>query len=459
MSCRIIICETLATNRIILKVRLGVVGYQVDVARSPAEAMSLLREHLPDAVILGYGMPDDSIGAVLRDLRALRGCEALPVMVLGGTLPSEEVAVVLQAGADCYMARPFQDQDFYARLRRMIRSEDTLRRLAPGPDRLQALGLAEQPALFQGPGRIALVTEKRQAALALRHQLAGHSHHQFLPLLPDEALSGNSDNIDVFVIDARLGAWGDGMRMLAELSGRSGAQRPRFAIRRLAGNDMPEYSFFDGGAEEVLTSTMCPGEIAAHLDRLVHRKGQLDQLHRLLRAGLRLATIDPLTGLDNRRSGMAQMMNLLRDAGPQTGQGVAVILVDIDRFKSVNDRFGHPAGDQVLTEVARRLRLALRPQDVLCRYGGEEFMAVLGQVTAIEARQIAQRLCEQVERHAVAMLDQRAIRVTISAGMAMTGDHKGAADKAEGLIEAADQALLLSKAAGRNKLTVALHAA
>lgn len=470
MSGRILICESLATNRIILKVRLGVVGYQVEIARSPDELLARLRDGLPDAVILGHGMPETSLTTVLQNLRRVQGCEALPVLVLGPRLPSDEVAAILRAGADCFLARPFQDQEFHARLRRLIGAEDALRRLAPAPDSLRALGLAEQPAVFHGPGRIALLTERPQTALTLRHQLAGLSHHNLLPLLPEEALAGHGDNIDVFVIDERLGAAGSGLRMLAELSSRPGSRRARFAIRRMAEDGLPEYGFFDGGADEVLNPGMGAAEIAAHLDRLVARKGQLDQLLKLLKDGLRLATVDPLTGLDNRRSGMAQLWNLLRLAGPEgrvhTGQaaddaqrGIAVILVDVDRFKSVNDRFGHPAGDQVLVEVARRLRAALRPQDVLCRYGGEEFMAVLSGVSGAEARQIAQRLCDQVERHAVAVPEQRAIRVTISAGMAICSANAGPTDTAEILIGEADRALLQSKAAGRNQLTVARHAA
>lgn len=466
MNGRILIFESLVTNRIILKVRLGVVGYLVDIASSCDEVLAHLTENLPDAVIIGHGLQGAGLVDFLRQLRALPGAEAVPVMVLGPKLPGAEVARILRAGADCVLARPVQDPDLHARLRRLIGADDALRRLAPTPDRLRALGLAEQPATFLGPGRIALVTERPQDALTLRHQLSHFSQHNFLPLLPEEALAGRGDKIDVYVIDAKLGASGNGLRMLAELSGRANSQRARFVIWRLADDMVPEYSYFDGGADEVLNPSLSAPEIAALLDRLLARKGQFDRLHNLLRDGLRLATVDPLTEIDNRRSGMARLGDMLRHAsGGDTAsvdRGLAVVVIDIDKFKSVNDRFGHPVGDQVLIEVARRLRLALRPQDILCRLGGEEFMAVLGDVTEAEARLIAQRLCDHVERHAMPVSNQRAIRVTISAGMALIGGQIPDADPmrtADRLIDEADRALMHSKAAGRNQLTVANRAA
>jgi two-component system cell cycle response regulator len=140
--------------------------------------------------------------------------------------------------------------------------------------------------------------------------------------------------------------------------------------------------------------------------------------------------------------------------------GFAVLAIDLDRFKAVNDAFGHAAGDCVLVEVARRLSLNLRAGDLLGRIGGEEFVVALPQTTFASALALAKRLCAAVESAPVRIDAVTAIPVTISIGLAVSGQSSPAGgEPVTAALARADRALLRAKADGRNQVTTDRSAA
>jgi diguanylate cyclase (GGDEF)-like protein len=170
----------------------------------------------------------------------------------------------------------------------------------------------------------------------------------------------------------------------------------------------------------------------------------------------RLATTDALTGVANRREALAALARALEGAA-RTGRPVALLMIDVDRFKRVNDDHGHEAGDRVLAAVANRCRTGLRVVDTCGRVGGEEFVVVLPDTDARGATVAAERLREAVER---APIDP--VGVTVSVGVAVhppraSGDGSvraadAAAREAEALLRRADAALYRAKALGRNRV-------
>ena len=167
----------------------------------------------------------------------------------------------------------------------------------------------------------------------------------------------------------------------------------------------------------------------------------------LLEETRRLAEIDELTGIANRRTTAGRLAHeVLRAQRQETA--LSVVLCDIDHFKRVNDRHGHGTGDAVLAEVARALRDGLRRTDLVGRWGGEEFLAILPNAPAAGARVVAERLRALVQR---AVHVEGAEAVTISLGVAtFAGDTT-----AEALVERADGALYRAKERGRNRVDVA----
>lgn len=158
---------------------------------------------------------------------------------------------------------------------------------------------------------------------------------------------------------------------------------------------------------------------------------------------------DPLTGLGNRRHFDRRCAELM-PALQRDSESVALVLIDVDHFKAVNDRHGHDIGDQVLRGLADLLRDNTRSRDVLARYGGEEFVIVLPGMDTAQARDACERLRERVASHAGFSTGVADLRVTISLGLV-----SGAGYDAAQLLKAADQALYRAKHDGRNRLRVA----
>lgn len=188
-------------------------------------------------------------------------------------------------------------------------------------------------------------------------------------------------------------------------------------------------------------------EQKALLAELERQKAEVERANRRL---VRLASTDPLTGLANRRAFMTRFeAELARHEAAE--RSLCLLLIDVDHFKSFNDRFGHPAGDTALRRVAEAMADALRTGDVLSRHGGEEFAALLPETGVEDARILAERL-----RRMVAGLHDLKAPVTVSIGLAACAPGSGGDDisRAE-LIAAADRALYAAKAAGRDRVMTA----
>jgi len=164
----------------------------------------------------------------------------------------------------------------------------------------------------------------------------------------------------------------------------------------------------------------------------------------------RLSVTDPLTEAYNREF-LQQRLPRAVEHADRRGEPLAVAMIDIDHFKDVNDRFGHEVGDRVLTEVAGRLRAAIRAGDLLVRYGGEEFLVLLPGSDAIKAAEIAERMRLKMESDPM-QSGAVTVDVRISVGVA---EHRRGADTASQLVRRADTALYAAKGRGRNRVEVA----
>ena len=167
-----------------------------------------------------------------------------------------------------------------------------------------------------------------------------------------------------------------------------------------------------------------------------------------------LAALDPLTGVANRRSLIAALDRDMARA-QRMREPMALMMVDIDYFKDVNDRYGHPAGDRVLRSVVNVLLQRVRAQDLVGRYGGEEFMVLLPGTGLTGAEQLARELCKAVEesRCPADGVPGPGIAVTVSIGV--FGGRLESGDSWDMLIAAADRALYQAKNNGRNRVEVA----
>lgn len=463
MAAKILIVDDVATNRIVMKVKLSEAGYQPLLAADGAACLALARRERPDLILLDQNLPGLMGTEVVAALRADPALRSVPVVMFSASNDPTALIAAFRAGADDYLTKPIDDQTLLARIRSILRARETLEDFTAPDEAMALFGLAEAAARFRPPGLIALVMNRPETAMQIRREVAGHLSDRVQLMTPDEALAtGLAHHLvpDIFLIDADLKATSGGLRLMSELRSRSHSRHAAFCLISAQGSATPMAVAYDLGANDQVSDKIGGEELALRLQRLLVRKREADDMRASVQDGLRLAMIDPLTGLHNRRFGLAQLA-AIADTASKTMQSFAVMVVDLDRFKSVNDRWGHAAGDAVLVEVAARLAANLRVGDLLARIGGEEFLIALPGASLATAQTIAERLCQAVQERPVALGDARALHVTVSIGLAISADAPCRDPKfgISDIVNRADHALLMAKSSGRNQVTISRTAA
>ncbi len=457
MSGRILVVDDVATNRIIMKVKLAAACYSVDQAESGAAALAAARDKKPDLILLDVMMPDMSGVEVCRALKADPATADIPVVLITALSDRNAKMEGLEAGADDFLTKPVEEVTLLARVRSLLRARNTVRELRARGDTISVFGFAEPALGFEGkprPGRIALVAPGAKGAVlwksAIDDRVGGHVY-----IIPREAaLSDSADGNgapDLFVINVDLGQRNEGLRLLSDLRSRPSTRHSATIMILPEGDSERAAIALDLGASDVMHDPFDAKELALRISLHLDRKRQSDRMRAGVRAGLEAAITDPLTGLYNRRFALHRMEQIL--AGP--GAEIAVMMIDLDFFKTVNDTYGHGVGDIVLKQVGTRLGAQLRTGDLLARIGGEEFLVVLADTDARSAADCAERL-----RHAVGGegfdigKGSMPLHVTASVGLALPGLLDRAATP-EALIHQADSALYGAKARGRDRVSLA----
>jgi diguanylate cyclase (GGDEF)-like protein len=249
---------------------------------------------------------------------------------------------------------------------------------------------------------------------------------------------------DVILLDVEMPGI-DGYQVLAELKGDE--QLKDVPVVFLTDRTRMEDVLMGlrGGAHDYLKKPFEPAELVARVAAALHVKRLQDQLRERNADLDRLSRTDVLTGLYNRRHLEEELVRHHREA-TRHGDRLSVLLLDIDKFKHVNDTYGHPAGDVVLCEFGQRLRDQLRGGDIAGRWGGEEFLVILPRTDLAGAIHVAERIRRATEA-TPATADGQIIPVTVSGGCVV-----GPGASVDEMIHTVDTQLYAAKAAGRNRI-------
>ncbi len=460
MAGRILIADDVATNRIVLKVKLTAACYEVLQASGGAEALRCAREDGPDLILLDQRLTDIDGVAVCKRLKEDPQTARIPVIIITAHNDNPSKIAALRAGADEFLTKPLDDLILLARVRSLLRARDTVEELHLRDNTSRALGFAEVTSHFTAPASIAMIAATPVTAMAWKTGLGKATHDNIVVTAKEQALAQNSAEKapDVFVIACDLAKHDDGLRLMSELRSRPETRHSSILMVIPKGATSKAASALDLGASDLVFEGFDPEEMALRVKTQVRRKQQADRLRETMRDGLRMAVIDPLTNLYNRRYAMPHLARIAERAKTKH-RPYAVMVLDIDRFKAVNDTYGHAAGDAVLQEVATRLKDNLRGVDMVARIGGEEFLVAMPDTQLDEARRTAERLCRVINEHPVELRSGKGVvQVSLSIGVAM-GGLRSDTRTVEQLIDCADKALFLSKSDGRNQVTFSRTAA
>lgn len=464
MAGRILIFDSVAAYRIVLRCRLSAACYTVAQADTLDDLVEQSRAAPPEAVLIDM---DGDRAAALRTCRQIRETAEtalIPVVLFSRVAGTAERLEALRAGAADLLPKPLNDELLLARLRRLIRQRSVLEELGAQDTMRRRFGLAEQPVAYLPRDRVAIVAPSTVTGAAWQAALREAAMRDVRLMTREEALAAATQTAppDGFVVGALAERPGPALNLLSELRSRTQTRRAAIvlvldtAADRWRAEAEPQAEAaaiaLDLGADDVVVGGFAAEEVCLRLGVQLRRKRQADDLRRHLEAELELAVRDPLTGLHNRRYAIPRLEQIATEAW-RAATPCAVLVLDLDDFKSVNDTHGHAAGDAVLVEVARRLTHGTRSEDLVARIGGEEFLVAMPEADDGAAAAAAERLARVVRATPVSLPCGTRIHVTASIGAAIGGLDGRPADAVGLLLERADLALYGAKAGGGDRIT------
>ena len=454
MSARVLVVDDIPTNVKLLETKLSAEYFDVLTASNGPDALAICEQGLCDLVLLDVMMPEMDGFEVCRRLKNSPTTAHLPVvMVTALDQPSDRLRG-LDAGADDFLTKPVDDTALFARVRSLVRLKavtDELRARLMASRHGFGDPLATATAETGQNGYVLIVDDRASSYERLSAALSQY-HRVEVEGDPHQAMIRAAEtDYDLVLISLDLQGF-DGLRLCSQL--RSLERTRHVAVVLIADMDDKARVLrgLDIGAHDFLVRPVDRNELVARVRTQVRRKRFAERLRDGVQFSMDAAITDALTGLHNRRYLDVHLANLFDDA-QRRGADLAVLLLDIDRFKSVNDRFGHDAGDEVLREFAMRIRTLTRGVDLVARFGGEEIVVVVPDASLDEARHVAERIRERIGATPFPFANRtRALEVTVSIGVAarQPGDTS-----ALETMKRADVALYRAKDEGRNRVIAA----
>ena len=449
MTARILVVDDVEPNVRLLEAKLTLEYYEVLTACDGATALQIASDERPDIILLDVMMPGMDGFETCRRLKADPVTRHIPVVLVTALDGREDKIKGLDAGADDFVTKPIDDVILFARVKSLVRLKSVMDELREREESGRKMGVDTDGAgrLRGSGGRVLIVDDNTRQAEKMVEHLAGE-HRPTVESDPAAALIAARGPVDLMIVNVSSSGF-DGLRFVAQVRSTEASRRlPILAV--VDQSDRPRLlKALDLGVNDILPRPVDPEELEARARTQIKRKRYADFLKQKLDYSLEMAVTDALTGLHNRRYMAGQLQGLMSRAG-QGGDPVAVLVMDIDHFKLVNDSFGHDAGDEVLREFGVRLATNVRAIDLPCRLGGEEFVVVMPGASLEDATRVADRIRRDVAAQPFPIMGgTEGLTITISVGVAAS---TGLDDTPEALLKRADEGVYEAKAHGRNQV-------
>ena len=451
MTARILVVDDIPANVKLLEARLTAEYFEVLTASNGVEALEVVAAQMPDIILLDVMMPVMDGFETCRRVKADPKTMHIPVVMVTALDQISDRVKGLEAGADDFLTKPVSDVALITRVKSLVRLKMLTDELRVRAEMSRELGLDSQEfdaAAAGRKGRILLVDDRRSTYERMLGMLQT-SHDVKVVTDPQEALFTAADGDYELVIISLALANFDALRLCSQIRS---LERTRL-LPLLLVIDQDENGrlmrSLEIGVNDYLVRPLDRQETLARVRTQIRRKRYTDFLRANVQHTIEMAATDGLTGLHNRRYLMNHLSQVV-DQSASKSKPMAVLIVDIDFFKKINDTYGHDAGDDVLKEFSGRLRANVRGMDLVARFGGEEFVVVMPDTDLALAQGIAERLRQTVETEAfVVSGGHNSIQVTVSVGI---GTFDRGDDTPDTILKRADVALYRAKRSGRNQV-------
>ena len=452
MTARVLVVDDLPANVKLLEARLSAEYFDVITAYNGRDAIAVCERAECDIVLLDVMMPDMDGFEACRRLKSNPATHHIPVvMVTALDQPSDRVRG-LEAGADDFLTKPVTDVALVSRVRSLARLKMVTDELRMRAVTSKEIGIEspEREAIAETgrDGRVLIVDDRASSYERIVATLAGE-HTVEVEENPNDALFRAAEgHYELVIVSLGLQHF-DGLRLCSQLRSLERTRNlPILAVAE-ADNNARLVRGLEIGVNDYLLRPIDKNELLARARTQIKKKRYTERLRDNVQMSIEMAITDALTGLFNRRY-MEMHLATLVEQSANRGKPIAVLILDIDYFKAINDGHGHDAGDDVLREFSLRVRKAIRNIDLACRYGGEEFVIVMPETDMGVATMVAERLRRLIANEPFAIEQgMRLLDVTISIGIAALVNPT---DTAAAMLKRADQALYRAKRDGRNRV-------
>ncbi len=451
MTARILVVDDIPANVKLLEARLQAEYFQVVTALNGPDALAICAEGGIDLILLDIMMPGMDGFEVCAKLKANPSTVHIPVVIVTALDQPADRIRGLEAGADDFLTKPVKDIQLMSRVKSLVRLKTLTDELRLRAETTRFIGidelLSERAMVSQDRARILLIDERVSSVERLQKTLRNECD---LEVATDPQLGffqAVEKDFDCVLLATGFANF-DPLRVCSQLRS---LDRTRFLPILLVaeqGEDERISRALELGVNDYVVRPVDAQELIARIRTQVRRKRFNDALRQSVVQTIEMAVTDGLTGLHNRRY-LETHLDILFERAVSRGRPLSYLITDIDRFKSINDAFGHDGGDDVLREFANLLRRQVRGADLVSRYGGEEFVVAMPDTDAELAAKVAERVRAAVAENSFSLTNGRKVPVTVSVGVATL---QGRADSIAGLAKRADTALYEAKAAGRNRV-------
>jgi two-component system cell cycle response regulator len=454
MTAQILVVDDIPANVKLLEAKLTSEYYDVITARDGFEALNQAKAHKPDIILLDVMMPGMDGFETCKKIKEDPEISHIPVVMVTALSEKSDRLKGLDAGADDFLTKPINDMALFARVKSLVRIKMLLDELRLRDKTSTQMGIESNMQMLSdvSGARVMLLDDdsvqgKQIVAKMTESGLVTEWVQESEQALP-KATEGNFDAI---VISTMLGD-ADGLRLASQIKSQEEVRNVPLVVLVDEDDSRLMYKALELGINDYLTVPVDRNEMVARVRTQIRRKRYQEALRSNYQKSISMAVTDGLTGLYNRHYLNTHLDNMVQQS-IKNNKPLALMIMDMDHFKMVNDTHGHDAGDMVLKQLAGIIIRAVRSTDLAARFGGEEFVILMPETDAQAAMTTASRVREQVEATPFKINAQGdTISKTISIGVATLMPQ---GDTSEALMKRADSVLYEAKHGGRNQVKIA----
>ena len=452
MTANILVVDDIDQNIRLMEAKLLNEYYTVYTATSGKQALDILKRNKIDVVLLDCMMPEMDGFETCKLIKSNPDTTYIPVVIVTALSDVEDRVHGLEVGADEFLTKPVDDKSLFARIKALVRIKYIIDELRLRNDTNIELGVRSVD-LYQDFSRSKIILIDDDVVQARHITKVLNQLTDNIRVVSDgnmiNTLLSDGFKPDTTIISCQLEDQ-DPLRLLASL--KSHEYIGYSSIMMLAEDDKINMvnRALDMGASDYLMVPIEQSELIARIKTQLRKKYYQDALRKDLEHGMNMAIKDGLSGLYNRRYFDKHLPRIVAQA-EKGEKNLYLMMIDVDYFKDVNDKYGHLVGDQVIKVVSSIIVSNMRAEDTIARYGGEEFVVIIYDISEEDVLNIADRLKNAVAEYPFALPNtDKTLTKTVSVGLTK---YQQGEDVLE-FLDRSDKAMYAAKNAGRNQVVV-----